>query len=133
MKAKLHLLIVTLFVAAIDAGLGQPMLQFATNTYTVVENAASVTLSVWRLNDTNAAVTVDYATTNSTATADLDYTAANGTLTFLAGEISQPWRSLCSQPASRAPAPRVPRTRAAVPAIVRAPGTPSNRAARWRR
>ena len=71
MKAKLHLLIVTLFVAAIDAGLGQPILRFATNTCTVVENAASVTLTVRRLNDTNAAVTVDYATADNGSTAGL--------------------------------------------------------------
>ena len=34
-------------------------------------------------------VTVDYATSNATATAGADYTAASGTVTFSAGETSQ--------------------------------------------
>ncbi|MFH1120176.1 MAG: Calx-beta domain-containing protein, partial [Bacteroidota bacterium] len=50
-----------------------------TYTFTVTMNAAS-----------DAVVTVDYATANGTATtADLDYSATSGTLTFAAGNTSQ--------------------------------------------
>jgi len=66
-----------------------PMLQLAASAYSVAENAGTVSLTVRRLSDTNAAVTVDYATANGTATAGSDYTATNGTLTFLAGETNQ--------------------------------------------
>ena len=34
-------------------------------------------------------VTIDYATSNGTATAGSDYTAASGTLTFSAGDTSK--------------------------------------------
>ena len=44
-----------------------------------------VTLSV----ATTSPVTVDYATANGSATAGSDYTAANGTLTFRAGETEK--------------------------------------------
>jgi len=89
MTSKLRLLATGILLAAVTAGFGQPTLQFSTATYTVAENAGSVTLTVRRLNDPNAAVTVDYATANGTATAGLDYTATNGTLTFAAGETNQ--------------------------------------------
>ncbi|KAF0204274.1 MAG: hypothetical protein FD170_592 [Bacteroidetes bacterium] len=50
-----------------------------TFTFTVTMSAAS-----------DAAVTVDFATANGTATtADLDYSATNGTLTFAAGETTK--------------------------------------------
>ena len=58
-------------------------------TITVAENGGAATLVVERANDTNTAVSVDYATTAGTATAGLDYTSVKGTLTFAAGETNQ--------------------------------------------
>ena len=89
MNTKLNLLAAGILLAAVTAGYGQPTLQFSAATYTVAETAGAVTLTVRRLNDTNAAMTVDFATANSSATAGLDYTATNGTLAFAAGETNQ--------------------------------------------
>jgi hypothetical protein len=89
MKHNLHLMSAGVFLAAITAGLGQPTIQFSAATYTVAENAGSVSLPVRRLNDTNGVVTVDYATADGTATNGLKYTATNGTLAFAPGETNQ--------------------------------------------
>ena len=78
-----------LFLTALGTGLGQTTLQFSTNIYYVTENAGSVILTVQRTGDTNAAVSVDYASANGTAIAGSDYTATSGTLTFAAGETNQ--------------------------------------------
>jgi polyhydroxybutyrate depolymerase len=64
-------------------------IQFTVASYTVAESAGAVTLTVRRLDDTNTVVSVDYASTNGTATAGLKYTAVSGTLTFAAGETNQ--------------------------------------------
>ena len=64
-------------------------IQFSTASYAVAEDAGAVTLTVQRLDDTNTVVSVDYASTNGTATAGLKYTAVSGTLTFSAGETNQ--------------------------------------------
>jgi hypothetical protein len=50
-----------LFLSTISAASAQPTIQFAASSYTVSEAAASVTLSVQRLNDPTAEVHVDYA------------------------------------------------------------------------
>src|SRR5438046_3517628 len=62
---------------------------FTTMTYTVNESYATLTLTVNRTGTTNNAVTVDFTTTNVTATAGSDYTATNGTLSFAPGETSK--------------------------------------------
>ncbi len=50
---------------------------------------ATVTFTVTLATASNREVTVDYATSDGTATAGSDYTAASGTLTFAAGETTQ--------------------------------------------
>ncbi len=57
--------------------------------YKVAENVGSITLAVLRTGDTNRVVSVDYATTSTTALAGLDYVATNGTLFFPAGVTNQ--------------------------------------------
>lgn len=55
-----------------------------------VDEAAGISTFTVDLSKASAEpITVDYATTDDTAAADLDYTAANGTLTFAAGETTQ--------------------------------------------
>ena len=64
-------------------------IQFTATSYAVAEDAGVVTLTVQRLDDTNPVVSVDYASTNGTATAELKYTAVSGTLTFAGGETNK--------------------------------------------
>ncbi|MEN8215770.1 MAG: Calx-beta domain-containing protein [Pseudomonadota bacterium] len=55
-------------------------LQFSSAIYGVNEDGGSVTLTVSRTNGSNGAVTVDYATSDDTATAESDYQATFGSL-----------------------------------------------------
>jgi glucose/arabinose dehydrogenase len=71
--------------ASSDA-LASPTVGFSQPTYTVDENAGTATIAVTRSISRAGGVTVDYTTSNGTATAGADYTAASGTLTFAAGE-----------------------------------------------
>ncbi len=66
-----------------------PTLQFSSATYSVNENAGTATIIVTRANDPSVATTVNYATSNGTATAGADYTATSGTLSFASGDTSK--------------------------------------------
>jgi N-acetylneuraminic acid mutarotase len=69
-----------------DAGVQfQPL-----NRYWIAENEAALVLTVVRGNDGSLGpFTVDFATSNLTATAGTDYTATNGTLAFAQGELAK--------------------------------------------
>ncbi|MBL3534000.1 MAG: hypothetical protein JMN27_09220 [gamma proteobacterium endosymbiont of Lamellibrachia anaximandri] len=56
---------------------------------TLSESGPAITLTVDRSGGSDGTVTVDYATADVTANAPGDYTAINGTLTFLNGELSK--------------------------------------------
>ncbi|MBI3408200.1 MAG: right-handed parallel beta-helix repeat-containing protein [Planctomycetes bacterium] len=60
--------------------------QFVLNAGAANENSGFVGFSVERQHGTSGVVTVDYATSDGTATAGADYTAASGTITFADGE-----------------------------------------------
>jgi hypothetical protein len=64
-------------------------IQFSAANFNVTESGGSVTVTVTRSGGSASGVTVDYATSNGTATAGLDYTATNGTLSFAAGQTSR--------------------------------------------
>ncbi|HEX8118923.1 MAG TPA: Calx-beta domain-containing protein, partial [Pyrinomonadaceae bacterium] len=53
------------------------------------EYNSSLTVNVTRTGDLSGAASVSYATSDGTATAGVDYTAASGTLNFAAGESSK--------------------------------------------
>jgi hypothetical protein len=62
----------------------------ATNSYAVREDATQLVVRVVRSGALDAGMSVDYATTNGTALAGLDYEAASGTLVFGEGQAEQP-------------------------------------------
>jgi hypothetical protein len=62
--------------------------QFSTASYTADENDGTATITVTRTGGLTAG-TVDFATSDGTAEAGVEYTAASGTLTFAAGETSK--------------------------------------------
>jgi CSLREA domain-containing protein len=65
------------------------LVQFSSPTYSVQEDCTFVNITVNRTGDTSGAATVDYTTSDGTASARRDYITAVGTLTFAAGETSK--------------------------------------------
>lgn len=65
------------------------VLRFSQATYDVGENNGTATIKVVRAEGSAGTVTVDYATSDGSATAGSDYTAAKGTLTFGPGEVEK--------------------------------------------
>lgn len=63
-------------------------LKFDESSFEVSEDAGSVTIRVERSNGEDGAVSVQYATSNGSAVAGQDYTAASGTLSWGAGDES---------------------------------------------
>ncbi len=68
------------------SSLSAQSVQFGATSYIVNENAGSVTVNVTRFGNTSNAVTINYATSNGTATQPGDYTSSSGSLQFAAGE-----------------------------------------------
>ncbi|HEX8502759.1 MAG TPA: PQQ-dependent sugar dehydrogenase [Pyrinomonadaceae bacterium] len=75
--------------------------RFNSAGFAVGEQAGSVTVGVTRTGDTRGEVTVDYATTDGTATSRGDYTAARGTLRFAPGETLKTFTVLVSNDDTR--------------------------------
>ena len=67
-------------------------IQFSAPTYPANEGALSVVITVTRAGDTTNAASVDYKTTNGSASARTDYMTAIRTMTFAAGESSKTFR-----------------------------------------
>ncbi len=63
-------------------------IQFSSSAYRVDENARYVQIFVERI-DGSSPVSIDYATSDGTASAGTDYTAASGTLNFASGADSR--------------------------------------------
>lgn len=66
-----------------------PALTLAIDDISVAESVGNATFTVTMSRTNGASVTVDYATSNGTATAGSDYTSTSGTLTFTAGQTSK--------------------------------------------
>ena len=67
----------------------QSIVQFDSANYSVQEDCTAVAISVVRLGDTSSAATVDYSTSDVSASERKDYITALGSLQFAPGEISQ--------------------------------------------
>src|SRR5215204_2510830 len=63
-------------------------LQFNSATYSVAETGGSASVTVSRVGGSDGSVSVNYATSDGTATSG-DYTSASGTLTFANGETTK--------------------------------------------
>jgi|GEM_PF-411240 len=68
---------------------GPGVIQFTRPLYTITENGGAAVIGVQRTGGTLGTVTVNFATSNLTASAGTDYVATNGTLTFLNGESNK--------------------------------------------
>lgn len=64
-------------------------MRFSSATYSATEDQDGFVVTVNRLEGATGIVTVDFATSNGTATAGSDYPATTGTLTFNQGETSK--------------------------------------------
>ena len=69
-----------------DGAVSAGTLQFSSLAYSINENSATATITVTRSSGTSGAVTVNYGTSNGSATAGQDYTASSGILTWAAGD-----------------------------------------------
>lgn len=67
----------------------EPVASLSSATYSAAEGTATVTVTVNLDAAPATSCSVDYATSNATATAGQDYTAANGTLTFTSSDMSK--------------------------------------------
>jgi len=66
-----------------------PVVGLSATTYSVKESDGNLAVVVNRTGPTAQAITVDYATTDSTAIAGKNYVACSGTLSFATGETSK--------------------------------------------
>lgn len=71
------------------ADMTDTVVQLSSALYNINESSASLTITVQRFGDTSGTSTVNYATSNGTAISGSDYTAASGTLSFTAGQVSK--------------------------------------------
>jgi CSLREA domain-containing protein len=74
--------------SAVNDVAAAPAIHFSQAAYTTHETEGVVTITVVREGDLSGTSTVDYATSDDTATAGTDYTPASGTLTFAPGQSS---------------------------------------------
>lgn len=80
--------------------------EFDNTLLKVAKNAGTSQVAVKRFGGVHGAVTVNYATSNSSAVAGTHYTASNGTLTWADGESGE---KMINVPITNTPAPQHPR------------------------
>jgi len=62
-------------------------IELSSATYTVAEDGSSIDIAIKRFDGMQGAVSVNYTITGTTATADDDYTATNGSLNWADDEL----------------------------------------------
>jgi hypothetical protein len=75
--------------ASATVTIAENAIKFTSASYGVTQKAGTATLTVVRTGETDGQVTVHYATSDGTAIAGTNYTAASGDLTFAPGVSSQ--------------------------------------------
>jgi len=75
--------------SAADPTTANGSVQFTISAIQLIEDVGTLTLTVQRMGGTVGNLSVDYSTTDGTAIAGQDYTAASGTLNFTAGETTK--------------------------------------------
>ncbi len=91
-RAGIALLGLIVLLPACSGGTGvtrkaAAILEFTSASFSALESAGSVSITVRRTGKASGTVSVDYATSDATATSPLDYTAVSGTLNWLAGDL----------------------------------------------
>ena len=76
-------------VTIVDEDKARGTLVFSKPIFTVSESNATATITVIRTNGSDGQVTVNYTTTNGTATAGNDYLTASNKLTFFSGDTNK--------------------------------------------
>jgi hypothetical protein len=76
---------------------GPSVVAFSASTYTVQEDLTFKTVTILRTGDVSGPATVDYVTAGVTASQRTDYTFAQGTIRFGAGESSKSFDVLISE------------------------------------
>jgi len=72
-------------------------IQFSANNFSTLEDNTAVIISVTRSGDTSGGASVEYATSDSSATQRSNYTIASGTLTFASGETIKTFNTLINE------------------------------------
>jgi VCBS repeat-containing protein len=86
LKTILRRTVLAAAVTVCGPAFGATFLSFSASTYSVRENGSNAVISVLRAGNPHAKATVNYTTSNGTATAGSDYVATSGTLTFNSGQ-----------------------------------------------
>jgi hypothetical protein len=76
-------------VAVAPPAAGPGTIQLAANTFTFSADRKPLAVTVTRTGGSTGTVTINYATSDGTAVAGVDYAPASGTLTFMPGETTQ--------------------------------------------
>src|SRR5262249_42971223 len=80
----------TATVTIVESDVAQPgFVKFTNATSSVNENGGTAPITLTRTGGSNVPVSVDYATSDGSATAGADYTASSGTVQFDIGEASK--------------------------------------------
>jgi hypothetical protein len=72
-----------------DDAVTAPTVQFNSSSYSISEDLTAAVVTVTRSGDTSGTATVDYATSNGTASQRGDYQISSGTLTFAPGDVNK--------------------------------------------
>ena len=80
-----------------DDGVAQPTLQFSSATYNVQEALGALTVTVTRSGDTSGSASVNYASSDGTATQHGDYEIAMGTINFAPGDTTKTFQVLINE------------------------------------